>query len=100
MLLRQLANGYKRAREQDQAVAIWEQMTASRHSLSLYPYVELAKYHEHVTHAYNLAEEMARQALAVAEQRRSMAGAYGPGTLREYQEVQHRLDRIQRKRSR
>lgn len=99
-LLRQLSASYKRAQEHGQAVAIWERMIAGRQSLSLYPYVELAKYHEHVTRQYDLAEELTQRALAIAEQRRSLAGSYGPGTLRELGEVAHRLERIQRKRGR
>lgn len=98
VLLRQLSTAYKRAKEHGQAVAIWERMVQGSGTLSLFPFVELAKYHEHVTRSYDLAEEMARRALAIAEQRRSLAGAYGPGTLRDLQEVQHRLQRLQRKR--
>jgi len=97
-LLRQLSTAYKRAKEHSQAVSIWERMVEGGSSLSLFPLIELAKYHEHVTRSYDLAEEMARRALSIAEQRRSLVGAYGPGTLRELQEVQHRLQRIQRKR--
>ncbi len=98
VLLRQLSTAYKRAKEHEQAVSIWQRMVEGGSGLSLFPLIELAKYHEHVTRSYELAEEMARRALAIAEQRRSLAGAYGPGTLRELQEVQHRLQRIQRKR--
>ncbi|MFZ5825303.1 MAG: ribonuclease H-like domain-containing protein [Bacillota bacterium] len=97
-LLRQLSTAYKRVREHDQAVAVWQKMIEAGSGLSLFPYVELAKYHEHVTRSYDLAEEMARRALLIAEQRRSLSGAYGPGTLRDLQAVQHRLQRIQRKR--
>lgn len=98
VLLRQLSTAYKRARAHDQAVAVWERMVTELGGLSLFPYVELAKYHEHVTRSYDLAEAMAQRALAIAEQRRTLAGAYGPGALREFQAVQHRLRRIQRKR--
>lgn len=98
-LLRQLSTAYKRAKEHEQAVAIWQRMVDGGAGLSLFPYVELAKYHEHVTRSYDLAEEMAERALAIAEQRRGLAGAYGPGRLKEFQEVQHRLQRIQRKRN-
>jgi len=93
-LLRRLSFAYKRARAHPQAVAIWEQMIAGG-GLSLFPYIELAKYHEHVTRRYDLAESLTVRALAVVEQRRSLGG---PGALREYQEVQHRLLRLRRKR--
>jgi len=63
--------------------------------LSLFPYIELAKYHEHVTRRYDLAESLTVRALAVVERRRSLGG---PRAVREYQEVQHRLQRLRRKR--
>lgn len=96
-LLRQLSTAYKRAKEQQQAVAIWERMIEGRGSLSLFPYIELAKHHEHTTRRYDVAERLTLQALEVAEQRRSLSGAYGPAALREYREVEHRLRRLQRK---
>lgn len=99
-LLRRLAAGYKRLREQEQAVELWAQMAASEDSLSIYPFVELAKYYEHVTRTYDLAAEMAEQALAIAQKRRSLAGAGDPAALREIQALQHRLERIRRKQGR
>lgn len=96
-LLRQLSTAYKRVREQQQAVAIWERMIGGRGSLSLFPYIELAKHHEHITRRYDLAESLTIQALEVAEQRRSLSGTHGPAAQREYREVEHRLQRLQRK---
>ncbi|WP_374712855.1 ribonuclease H-like domain-containing protein [Symbiobacterium terraclitae] len=96
VLLRRLSFAYKRAREQRQAVAIWEQMVESG-GLALFPYIELAKYHEHVTRRYDLAEALTARALAVAEQRRSLTAAGGQA---EYREVLHRLERLRRKRQR
>lgn len=93
-LLRRLSFAYKRARAHPQAIAIWEQMVAEG-GLSLFPYIELAKYHEHVTRRYDLAESLTVRALAVVERRRSLGGARA---VREYQEVQHRLQRLRRKR--
>jgi len=95
-LLRRLSFAYKRAREQQQAVAIWEQMVEDG-GLALFPYIELAKYHEHVTHRYELAEALTARALAVAEQRRSLAAG---GAQTEYREVLHRLERLRRKQQR
>lgn len=95
-LLRELSRAYKRAREHDQAVAIWQRMIGGG-SLSLYPYVELAKYYEHVTKEYEAAQSVTESALTIAERRRSLAGVYGPTALREHQEVLHRLERLRRK---
>lgn len=95
--LRELSQAYKRIKEHDRAIAIWEAMLANQAGLSLFPYIELAKYHEHVSRNYRLAYDLAGQALAIAERRRSMAGAYGPATLRDLQDVQRRLERLARK---
>ncbi|MFS8640598.1 MAG: ribonuclease H-like domain-containing protein [Symbiobacteriaceae bacterium] len=92
-LLRRLSFAYKRARAPPQAAAIWEQMIAAG-GLALFPYIELAKYHEHVTRRYDLAERLTVQALAVVERRRSLGAS---GARREYEEVQHRLRRLRRK---
>lgn len=95
-LLRRLSFAYKRAREQRQAVAIWEQMVEGG-GLALFPYIELAKYHEHVTHRYDVAEALTLQALTVAEQRRSLTAVSAQA---EYREVLHRLERLRRKQHR
>ena len=57
----------------------------------------MAKYYEHVARDYALAREMATRALAIAERRRSLTGAYGPGTLKDLEAAQHRLARLERK---
>lgn len=95
--LRQLSQVYKRVREHERAVAIWQGMLTGGGGLSLFPYVELAKYYEHVARDLPAAREVAAQALTIAEQRRSLAGVYGPAALREQQELQHRLARLERK---
>mgnify|MGYP000986772233 FL=1 len=95
-LLRRLSFAYKRAQERQQAVAIWEQMVEDG-GLSLFPFIELAKYHEHVTRRYDVAEELTVRALAVVERRRALAG---PGAAAEYREVLHRLERLRRKQGR
>ncbi|HWI52350.1 MAG TPA: ribonuclease H-like domain-containing protein [Symbiobacteriaceae bacterium] len=94
---RALSSVYKRVKEHDRAVAIWQEMLAGPGGLSLFPYVELAKYYEHVVKDVATAREMAVQALAIAERRRSLAGAYGPTTLKDLEDVQHRLGRLNRK---
>ncbi|HEY8347923.1 MAG TPA: ribonuclease H-like domain-containing protein [Symbiobacteriaceae bacterium] len=96
-LQRELAAAYKRARELGQALAIWQEMTAGAGSLTLYPYVEMAKYYEHVAHDYRAALRAARQALAVAEQRRRLAGPSSPRARRDIEELRHRLARLERK---
>jgi tetratricopeptide (TPR) repeat protein len=94
---RELSQAYKRIREHERALSIWQSMVEGQSSLSLYPYVDMAKYYEHITREYALAREMATRALAIAERRRSIVGAYGPATLKELEAAQHRLARLERK---
>ncbi|HWI62470.1 MAG TPA: ribonuclease H-like domain-containing protein, partial [Symbiobacteriaceae bacterium] len=94
---RALSSIYKRVKEHDRAVAIWQEMLEGPGGLSLFPYVELAKYYEHVLKDIQAAREMASRALLIAERRRSLAGAYGPGAVKDLEEVRHRLGRLERK---
>lgn len=95
--LQELSHLYKRLREHDRAVSIWQSMIAGAGATSLYPYNELAKYYEHVTKEYDQALEMAARALSLAQRRRSVAGLYGPGTLKDLQAIEHRIARLTRK---
>lgn len=95
--LRQLSQAYKRVRAHDQALAIWEAMSERAGALTPYPFVELAKYHEHVSRNYATARAMAVQALEIAQQRRSLSLGYGPTSLQEVHALQHRLARLDRK---
>jgi len=94
---RALSSVYKRVKEHDRAVSIWQEMLDGPGGLSLFPYIELAKYYEHVAKDVPAARDMAARALAIAERRRSIAGSYGPGTLKDLQDVQHRLGRLDKK---
>ncbi|HYG57769.1 MAG TPA: ribonuclease H-like domain-containing protein [Symbiobacteriaceae bacterium] len=97
LVQRTLSGVYKRVKEHERAVSIWQEMIGGAGGMSLYPYVELAKYYEHVSRDYPLAFEMAQRALAIAERRRTLAGAYGPGTLKDLEAARHRLNRLTRK---
>lgn len=97
LVQRALSQAYKRVQQHERALTIWTAMTQGEGKLSLYPYVELAKYYEHVARDYPLAREMATRALEIAERRRSLAGAYGPATLRDLEAIRHRLGRLDRK---
>lgn len=96
-LQRELSAAYKRVKAHREALAIWQEMVRGGSSFSLYPYVEMAKYYEHVAHDYRAAHEAAQQALTIAEQRRSLAGGQNPAARRDLEAVRHRLDRLQRK---
>jgi uncharacterized protein YprB with RNaseH-like and TPR domain len=97
LVQRALSSVYKRIREHERAVSIWQEMLSGPGGLSLFPYVELAKYYEHVAKDLGTAREMAAQALTIAERRRTLAGAYGPAAARDLEAVRHRLGRLERK---
>lgn len=98
--LRSLSQAYKRLRQHERAVQIWEQMVAAEPNLAIFPLVELAKYYEHVAKAPGQALGYARQALEGALRRRSLGNVYGPALAREIGEIQHRINRLERKAAR
>ncbi len=85
----QLSLLYKRTGRWEQAVVLWEKLRGSVHG-GLLACVELAKYHEHRTHNYLYALELALQAREV---RAANERALGP-TLAE---LDHRITRLRRK---
>ncbi len=81
----------KRSGQSQDGVHMLERMCqdASRaFNLDLYPFVELAKYHEHVSRDYHAAASVVERALRMIELRGQTAGR---------EELLHRLRRIRRK---
>ena len=60
-----LSSSYKRGREWDEAAALWKDMIA-RGEGGVWPYIELAKYYEHVRRDYDRAQRCAAAALQYA----------------------------------
>jgi uncharacterized protein len=94
-----LSQSYKRVRDHERAVAVWERMIELEPNLAAFPLIELAKYYEHAARDYGRALGYAQQALEVALRRRSLVGAYGPAAAREVADARRRLERLERKRS-
>jgi uncharacterized protein YprB with RNaseH-like and TPR domain len=90
-----LAFAYKRSRQLERAAQLWEAML-HENSLHLVPYIELAKYYEHVMRDYQRARAMTEQAIQVVQRRLSLSG-FGPAVRREQAELAHRLERIKQK---
>jgi len=59
-----LSASYKKERDWEQAIAVWQDMIAAGEGGTM-PYIELAKYHEHVSKNIPTALEYARKALQV-----------------------------------
>ena len=60
-----LSSSYKRGREWNEAAALWKDMIA-RGEGGVWPYIELAKYYEHVRRDYGRAQRCAAAALQYA----------------------------------
>lgn len=107
---RLLATTYKRTDRADDAVSIWEGLTADD-GLSTWAYIELAKHYEHRARDLGTARQWTMRALDLLQRRRLLSGAgaargpgrsarraAGPAPLeQELAAVLHRLRRIERK---
>jgi len=98
-LMHEFSRLCKRVGELQRAASIWQEMIDLNNgsSLLLYPYLEMAKYHEHTTRQYATAQEIAQRALEIAHRRRALGASYGPATLKDVTEIEHRLNRLERK---
>ena len=86
-VLLQLSMIYKSSKNWEKAVSLWLEMVESSPFFLLLPYVELAKYFEHRSKEIERAREMVEKALARIPAHR----------FRDIEELQYRLNRIQKK---
>lgn len=89
-ILRDLSMAYKRLRRRRDAAAIWRELVAGG-ALTVFPYVELAKHHEHVERDYKQALALVQRAVEL-----QMRCGHSDGA-RELAELLHRRDRLRRK---
>ena len=88
-----LAVSYRRGGQREEAVQVWQEMVATRRG-GAEPYVELAKYYEHVVRDIPRALEMTERALALL----SEPGLREDATVQEMKnELQYRHQRLRRK---
>jgi len=90
--LRRLATLYKRAGMRQEAVELWRMMLDDENDPPLEPYVELAKHYEWIEPDYQRASAYTERAIAQA-----IRGRPGPQRQNALSDLQHRLDRLQRK---
>jgi uncharacterized protein len=93
-VLARLGGAYKRLREHDRAVELWEGMIAEG-ALSIYPYVELAKVLEHKWRDYARAAELTRRAAALHGATRAYTSAARHADERA--DLDKRLHRLERR---
>jgi len=85
----------KRSGRIDEAAEIWRGMIEGQKGFAIFPYIELAKYHEHHKRTYGSAVEIVNNAVNRMQETRADIGN------REYSEFQkellHRLKRLEKK---
>ena len=88
-----LAVSYRRTGEREEAVRIWQEMVRERRG-GIEPYVELAKYEEHIRRNYTAALAWTEQAMI----RLSEPSLRNDGTVQQLQnELQYRYQRLKRR---
>ena len=78
----------------DEAVAIWDEVAARPRNQQVYPFLELAKYHERVTRDFARAAQAARDGLTLLERQHVRFGA---ANAAERAALLHRIERIERR---
>ena len=88
-----LARSYRRSGERQEAAAVWQEMMDRRQG-GVTPYVEMAKYLEHVKKDIPAALKLTEKAIALL----SETPLLGAGTVQETEkELQYRYQRLRRK---
>jgi uncharacterized protein YprB with RNaseH-like and TPR domain len=80
-----------------EAVELWQLAIEENHG-RLYPFVELAKYHEHRAKDFPKAEALVLRAMDLVQASATSRGRWW--AERRLEELEHRLQRVQRKRAR
>ena len=93
-VLARLGGAYKRLREHERAVDLWEGMIAEG-AVSIYPYVELAKVLEHKRRDYARAAVLTRRAVVLHQAARADVPAARHAAERS--DLEKRLRRLERK---
>ena len=88
-----LAHSYRRAGEREEAARVWQEMIDTRRG-GIQPYVELAKYYEHIRKDFRAAVEMTEKAMMLISEPSLGADFAVQETQKE---LQYRYERLQRK---
>lgn len=94
-----LAMLYKRGRQWKQAVPLWKSIGDRDDNIRIFPLIELAKYYEHKEKDYDKALLYTERALKLLI-RVGITGNAGYGAYNMKKEIQHRRNRLVRKRKR
>jgi hypothetical protein len=87
-VMRWLSTAFKKTGQYEKARSLWEEMVTWSHRKDAFPYIELAKYHEHRLRDYEKAVDYVDRALKQTP----------PHQLREIELLLHRKKRLEQKR--
>lgn len=88
---------YRRMGRWEEAQALWEMVAQRSNNRQLYPYVELAKYHERVSRDFGRALQATRDGLALLESHHIRFGAAGEA---DRDELMRRIARLEQRHAR
>jgi len=88
-VMKWLSRAFKKTRQEDRARSLWEEMATWHRKKDAFPYVELAKYHEHRLRDYNTAIAYVDKALKHDS----------PHAPREMEMLRNRRERLELKRA-
>ena len=94
-----LAESYKKDRDWEQTVSVCERMIAEGEN-GTWPYIELAKYYEHIQRDLDRAEQMSLRALSVLLNRMPLQNGSKERDQAEINGLYRRIERIRRKKER
>ncbi len=80
-----------------EAVALWEMVVARPQNRQLYPFIELAKYHERITRDFARATQLSHEAKALLERHHLR---YGAARASDHAGLLRRIERLERRASR
>ena len=93
-----LAESYKKDRDWERIIPVCERMIAEGEN-GIWPYIELAKYYEHIEKDYDRAEQMTLRAMNTLLNRMQLRGE-GERDQAEIKALHRRIERIRRKKER
>jgi uncharacterized protein YprB with RNaseH-like and TPR domain len=88
-VMKWLSMAFKKTGQGEKARSLWEEMLGWPHKKEVFPYIELAKYHEHRLKDWNKAMAYVDEALGIVSSHQ----------YREIELLQHRRQRLEQKKS-
>ncbi len=88
---------YRRMGRWEEAQAVWEMVARRADNRQLYPYIELAKYHERISRDFARAIQAAHEGLALLDRHHIL---YGAASIADREEMLRRIARLEQRHDR